>query len=502
MASRDEFLQVLLDGGGPAGKQSEDDPRLQSPTARDRILRAMMGLPALPALADFWKGSTEGVLDTVATPGRAMEEGTTTEEAVPWGAGTAMNIVGAGVPFAKPGTLGMAGGKPPRSRPPPMGHNNPPPEYRMFPEYAEVYPPMGPGTPGVGERGNAYFSRQLTPEAEEFKAVRARHMADMKKSGFVPYFDPAKREYTDPTHYPPNVNTLNVLPSGRGKGEVKVASQQKTIASLLEKYGGEKALTERLEAGYRRGAQSPDAFDWYAMKQLEDEFIKEYGAVEGRKQFQNKFATGMASTTSGQDPTGNLIMSQYGNYLRAHNMPYPETGANMPFPTSGQYMGTNIQAHKDIFDRGGFSALDESQPKQHDFSQALTGNRNVSVMDKQMVGGMGPQQMVKGKMKPVLDQGAPPGQYGIFAGVAHNLAKKLGVMPANIQDVAWAGFKNSPGKPMIQHVNEAIERTHRLTGMPREEIVRRGLVRGEIPIYGISGLATLPALVPGEGDSR
>lgn len=29
----------------------------------------------------------------------------------------------------------------------------------------------------------------------------------------------------------------------------------------------------------------------------------------------------------------------------------------------------------------------------------------------------------------------------------------------------------------------AIERTHRLTGMPREDIVRRGLVRGEIPLY-------------------
>ena len=39
------------------------------------------------------------------------------------------------------------------------------------------------------------------------------------------------------------------------------------------------------------------------------------------------------------------------------------------------------------------------------------------------------------------------------------------------------------------HVNDAIERTRRLTGMPRDEIVRRGLVRGEIPIYGLGGLA-------------
>jgi hypothetical protein len=36
--------------------------------------------------------------------------------------------------------------------------------------------------------------------------------------------------------------------------------------------------------------------------------------------------------------------------------------------------------------------------------------------------------------------------------------------------------------------NDVIERTHRLTGMPRDEIVRRGLVRKEIPIYGVTGV--------------
>ena len=30
-----------------------------------------------------------------------------------------------------------------------------------------------------------------------------------------------------------------------------------------------------------------------------------------------------------------------------------------------------------------------------------------------------------------------------------------------------------------------IERTHRLTGMPREEIVRRGLIYGQIPMYAV-----------------
>jgi hypothetical protein len=44
---------------------------------------------------------------------------------------------------------------------------------------------------------------------------------------------------------------------------------------------------------------------------------------------------------------------------------------------------------------------------------------------------------------------------------------------------------------MIGIINEAIERTHRITGMPREEIVRRGLVRSEIPLYGMGGAAVM-----------
>ena len=43
---------------------------------------------------------------------------------------------------------------------------------------------------------------------------------------------------------------------------------------------------------------------------------------------------------------------------------------------------------------------------------------------------------------------------------------------------------------MIDVINEAIERTHRLTGMPKEEI----------PLYGIAGGAVgLGALVEGAG---
>ena len=87
----------------------------------------------------------------------------------------------------------------------------------------------------------------------------------------------------------------------------------------------------------------------------------------------------------------------------------------------------------------------------------------------------------------------PSGSYGHFERVLQQLAAERGVDPRYFQEVAWAGAKdmNTPGgyvaKPMISHVNDAIERTHRITGMPRTEIVRRGLVRGEIPLYAKGG---------------
>jgi len=86
-----------------------------------------------------------------------------------------------------------------------------------------------------------------------------------------------------------------------------------------------------------------------------------------------------------------------------------------------------------------------------------------------------------------------PEHYGIAAQVIHDAAKRNGVSPREFQEIAWAGFKKqkegAKGKefkyagPMISHVNDAIERTHRLTGMPRNEVVKRGLVKKEIPLY-------------------
>jgi hypothetical protein len=97
---------------------------------------------------------------------------------------------------------------------------------------------------------------------------------------------------------------------------------------------------------------------------------------------------------------------------------------------------------------------------------------------------------------PAMDM-PPTGTYGHYEGALADLARAHGVSPRYFQEVAWAGAKDlsqlsrgKPGykaQPMIQNVNEAIERTSRITGLPPEQVVERGLVKSEMPLYAGGG---------------
>jgi hypothetical protein len=356
--------------------------------------------------------------------------------------------------------------------PTPLVSNTPPPK---FPQYAEAYPAVGTPVPQVDKTsGKPYLGKGETPEMLAFGEERLRIADDMKKSGFTPYFDPALRSDVNPSYYPANIDTASIVPKTQAK-----------IDEHLAVIGSDEARA-RLQAAYQRGSEMPNTEKWYAMKQLEDEFIKELGPVAGREAFQNRFATSMAATTGGAAPEGNFLMAMYGNYLRNHGLPYPEAAYEMPYPIGGRFATGNMQQHQKIFDAGGFSSLGEANPKRHDFSQAFTGNPNVVTMDEQMTSGMVPGLTI-------------PKWYGLHEQVAREEAAKAGVSPREFQGTGWSGFKNlktpkyTEGQPMIQVVNESIERTHRLTGMPREEIVRRGIINGEIPLYGLLGAVGLGA---------
>jgi hypothetical protein len=84
----------------------------------------------------------------------------------------------------------------------------------------------------------------------------------------------------------------------------------------------------------------------------------------------------------------------------------------------------------------------------------------------------------------------PDDSYGILEGTIADLAKQNGVMPANFQDVAWAGLKGTTGKPMMQQVNEMIERTSRVTGQTPDEVMR-GFINKTNPMYSAAPIGLL-----------
>jgi len=354
-----------------------------------------------------------------------------------------------------------------------IGGNMPPPEAK-FAQYAEQYPPTGEPLWQVNEKGKPYPSKVLTPEAIAFQKERAKIMKDMQTKGYTPFFDPEQRFMVDPRNYPgPNVNTLDIMPA-----------RQETAEKYWHQVGGDEARA-RLAQAYDIGKEFPDMGRWYAMGQMEQKLVEMLGPEQGRKAFQD-WAVSMGTTTAGADPRSNMLMGQYGRYLTAHGQPIPEQGAYMPFPIGGERAGSNMATYGSTIEEGGWPSIGAANPKRHNFIQNFLGNPNVATIDEQMASGATP-----GVTMP------PPGTYGMYEQPVHELARERGVTPMEIQETAWGGYKRQKegdytGMPMIEHINEAIERTHRLTGMPREEIFRRGFGLGEIPIYGAAGLSVLP----------
>lgn len=356
-----------------------------------------------------------------------------------------------------------------------------PGENAPFAQYAEQYPPVGPPTMVPKDspkfKGETYPEKTLTPEGEAFVKARNKIMSDMKKGGYEPYFDPEKRYYADPSKYPAaNVDTLTVTPK---KAET-IAEYEKVIDTPETR--------KMLREAFARGEKLGNAHDWYAMGQLEGEYIKELGAKEGRKKFLEEFAVPMAATTSGNKPINNLLMAHYFEMLRKKGQPIPE-GHQFPPPVGGRRANVNMRDYESVMKGGGYSALGAGQPKMHNFSRSFIGDLSRAVMDEQMAGG----SLAHAPDKAFVDKARTTG-FGLLERQLHTEAARKGIQPGNFQDVAWAGFKGEAGRPMITEINEAIERTHRLTGMPRSEIVRRGLVRKEIPLYGAGGAALMGGL--------
>lgn len=337
--------------------------------------------------------------------------------------------------------------------------------YKMSQQYPDVIPPV---LAVDAKTGKEFMQKQLSPEALEVQKARKFAQKQIDAGNYQPFFDVEKRFYVDPSYYPTAGYTATDI----------VPKKADTIAKY-EALANEPEALARLRGAFEKAKDRPAAKDWYAMGQLEQEFIKELGPVEGRKQFKARFADAMAATTGGADPNSNLMMAAFTNYQKGLGQEIPTKAADLPFPIGGRFVSGNMEQAKKLAEMG---EIPVTNPKRHNFSANFLGHRDVSTLDEQMSQLWDPKMM-----------SPPPNAYGIYQQALAKEAKKAGVQPANFQDIAWAGAKDYPGKPMMQEINEMIERTHAITGEPKEEILK-GFIRGNKPMYGISAVGGLGAL--------
>ena len=329
--------------------------------------------------------------------------------------------------------------------------------------YPDIAPPVLTVDPKTGKE---FFQKQLSPEALAVQKARKAAQSEINAGNYTPHFNIEERFYADPSRYKLTGDTItDVVPK-----QAKTVEKYEALANAPESLA-------RLRGAFEKAKDRPLAKDWYAMGQLEKAFIDELGPEEGAKQFKNRFADAMAATTGGADPNSNLMMAAFTNFQKQAGKPIPTTASELPFPIGGRFVSGNMEQANKVAEQGGISHV--SNPKRYNFSANFLGNRDRSTLDEQMSQLWDPKMM------------APPSNaYGIYEKALANLAKEYNVQPANFQDIAWAGAKDYPGKPMMQEINEMLARTSKITGQPQEEVLK-GFIRGDRPMYSITGLGAL-----------
>lgn len=356
--------------------------------------------------------------------------------------------------------------------------------------WAEGYPSVEEPTIAFDKtKGKFYLSKGPSVDAIRMAALREAAQAEVDQGAAKGVYDVANRY-----HVPEDVYAKE-----RGVRTVDVANPktQKKLDEFRAKYDTPE-VRARLMAAFERGKQDPGSERWYGMGEEFQGYVDQFGPEEGARLFMKNFADPMAATTGGADPTANALMAQYGNVIRESGGQFPPSHS-LPYPIGGRYAAGNLDMYDKVLMQG--RGLDPyGQPKRYNFSGNFLG-RPGSTIDEQMMTGVEPS----GKLK------APPGDsYGAIESVVNDIARQLGRLPQDTQDVMWRGLKNAKdeaaflekggkaedfvaekAKPMIEIYGDAIYRTAKVTGLPIDEVKRR-VRTGKMPLYAVGGATAVP----------
>jgi hypothetical protein len=405
----------------------------------------------------------------------------------------------------------------------PMPTPEVPPPQGLMPQLAGRYPNTAPRiwkTDPITRNG--YWAKQYSEEELELKSWRALIQKDINAGNYTPWFDAAERRPVDPRFYPVTDNTSNIKP-------VRQATRTKydAIARSAE-------ATKRLDNAYQTGRlQEANARGWADLSQLEHEFIKELGPEEGRNRFKERIAEAFAAVTAGNNPDANLMMASFLNFYNVKGWKLPTAAWQIPHPAGARWAMPNVRMYQKMVTDG--KGVTTANPKRfdirnsilghvgsstpetiEDFTRLRIGNNSHGTINNLPWGEDGPPivHLPGGDSGPPIDQqkmrlmdpsksAPPPRTYGIFKDAVIDRATAHGVSPTYFGDMLYAGtIHRHLIKPLITHINEMLERTHRITGVSKAEVLR-GFIRGTMPMYGIGGIiAGAHAFSKGDDENR
>jgi hypothetical protein len=357
----------------------------------------------------------------------------------------------------------------------------------VMPELATRYPFTGPPTIKFDpETGQFYWAKAYIPEEERLQAHRIAIQKDIDAGNITPEFDPAKRYPADRTQYPLIEDTRNIR-------AVTASTQAKHDAIARSP-----AATQRLDDTFQKGLeQRENARNFADIGQFEDACIRELGPEQGRKRFK-QIADSIAVTSAGADPEANLLMAHFANYLSVMGKNMPTAAYDIPYPVGSRWGMPNMEQYKKML--MGSSSMQPTgitlaNPKRYDYANALLGHTDRAPWPSN--GDPTPGHLDFDGGPPIDEQrfrlmdptrsAPPPGTYGHYKAAVVDRAAAHGVSPTFFGDMLYAGARDHLVKPMIQYINEMLERTHRVTGVPRDRVLR-GLIRSNMPMFGIGGI--------------
>jgi hypothetical protein len=363
-------------------------------------------------------------------------------------------------------------------------HPNP-----SMPQLADRYPETLPFVIKIDKKKGPYEARNNSQEGKQLLKERAKINADMDANPDFPrMFNPSERFYADPSYHPTNEQpTIGIVPKTE-----KTTIQHDARINTRENVDLLKSLAASVE-------NDPRAHHWYAMGQAQREAQRVLGdAQAGADAFDRNFSTPMGATTALADPETNLMSTGFSSFQRRSGLPVAMESHEAPVPTSGIALKGNLKNAEKFDLLSSLRSADNS--KRFNFVSNFNGHLGGSTMDKVMT--------------KILDKrpgiSAPPdGQYGIYERPVHRAAAEAGLTPAEMQARPWIATQiatdpNYVPRPAIEELNRAIERTHRITGTPRQEIFNRYMAGIGKPhtLLSVGGTVAGAGLLSSRGHGR